>query len=862
MIGPGAPCRKELRIAIFFLLACSNVFVCCMTLAAQTKQPLELSRPVRPWEFISALGTRAAILGREQGTFEAWAYPLKILSDFHLRFHVDGTVIPAESLARTLIVHPESTTIVYAGDTFSVRETLFVPVHEPGVIIALQITSAKPIQMEAVFRRDFQLEWPGHIDDSGEEWNPSLHAFHFADLDGKYEAMIGSPAALKTAEEYSSNYFDSDEDSLLLEPTLSGTETKIIAIAASFTGNKDLTSLYQHLSQEYPTLLHESVSLYEGYLAHTVNIHVPDEQIEKAYDWARVSVAQSVVQNPFLGQGLVAGFAESHNDYRPGFAWFFGRDAEWTSLALTAEGDFANARSALEFLSKFQRSDGKIPHEISQSASLMDWTKMPFAFASADATPLYIIAADDYVTRSGDIDFARGKWESLWNAYTFLKSTYNAQGLAQNAGIGHGWIEGGPLYPIQTELYQAALGIEAARGLSHLARVLGKEDTARDLEQVYDRERPILDDTFWVPDKDYYAYALDSNNHRIDIPSVLAAVPMWFHLLDENHAQAMIHELAGPDHQADWGMRIISSHDPKYDPSGYHFGSVWPLFTGWASVGEYNYHRALPAYSNLRANALLALDGSLGHVAEVLSGDYYQTLSTASPNQVWSAAMTANSLLTGLMGLKTDAANCHVVFTPHVPADWNSFSIDHLSVSGQSIGISYRRTADLIGMEIRSDGTKPCTMEFSPAVSLRAKVKQVRLNGRVLPFHLNPSSSDQHVAIEAQIQSGVNKIEIDIRDNFELSYASTLPALGADSRGLRVLSESWSPTRDKLTLQLSGAAEENYELSAWNVQELVSIEGAQLEKVSASSAKVHVHLPAGFTGKDPETDVVFHFARE
>src|SRR5207244_3118121 len=82
-----------------------------------------------------------------------------------------------------------------------------------------------------------------------------------------------------------------------------------------------------------------------------------------------------------------------------------------------------------------------------------------------------------------------------------------------------------------------------------------------------------------------------------------------------------------------------SSKATRYDAGGYHYGSVWPLFTGWASVGEYRYHRALPAYSNLRANALLALDGSLGHVTEVLSGGYYQPLSTSSPPQMSSAAI-------------------------------------------------------------------------------------------------------------------------------------------------------------------------------------------------------------------------------
>ena len=77
-----------------------------------------------------------AIFGNEQGNLEAWVYPLKVVRNFHLLFHIDGATMPAEALARTLIVHPESTTIVYTGDIFSVRETLFVPVHEPGAIIS------------------------------------------------------------------------------------------------------------------------------------------------------------------------------------------------------------------------------------------------------------------------------------------------------------------------------------------------------------------------------------------------------------------------------------------------------------------------------------------------------------------------------------------------------------------------------------------------------------------------------------------------------------------------------------------------------------------------------------------------------
>src|SRR5439155_1434052 len=85
---------------------------------------------------------------------------------------------------------------------------------------------------------------------------------------------------------------------------------------------------------------------------------------------------------------LLAGFRTSGESERPGFAWLFGRDALWTALALDAEGDVAATRTALDFLKKYQRADGKIPHEISQSAAFIPWfTDYPYPWNSADATP-------------------------------------------------------------------------------------------------------------------------------------------------------------------------------------------------------------------------------------------------------------------------------------------------------------------------------------------------------------------------------------------------------------------------------------------------------------------------------------------
>jgi len=126
--------------------------------AKEAPAPMELSRTVRPWEFLPVTGTRAALFGNETGKMEAWVYPLKLFREFHLNFLTEGRVLPADTLARTLTVRPESATILYAGDTFTVRETFFVPVDAQGAVILLNVETEQPLEIEAVFHRDFQLE--------------------------------------------------------------------------------------------------------------------------------------------------------------------------------------------------------------------------------------------------------------------------------------------------------------------------------------------------------------------------------------------------------------------------------------------------------------------------------------------------------------------------------------------------------------------------------------------------------------------------------------------------------------------------------------------------------------------------------
>ena len=864
--------KSWLQLAILGILLISLV-----PTALSAAAPLELSRSARPWEFLPAVGQRAALFGDEGGHFEAWVYPLKLFREFHLEFQVGGEIIPAESLARTVNVRPESATILYASDTFQVRETLFVPVTEQGAVVILDVRTAEPLQVEASFVRDFTLEWPAALGATYMSWDPALHAFSLGEESKQFFGLVGSPDAVNFRQEYATNYSSSYESSFTLAAVAKGHATQVIVIAGSVTGFAAAEATYRRLRADYGGLLRSSAAYYQRQLAQTVSLELPDAQLQQAYDWARVSLVQGVVTNPYLGTGLVAGYRASGDSQRPGFAWYFGRDSEWSSFALDAEGDFAHARQALDFISRYQRADGKIPHEISQTATFVDWFKrFPYPWASADATPLFIIAVRDYVRESGDLAFATDKWDNLWKAYEFLHSTWDAHGFAQNLGVGHGWVEGGPLRPpenaapaaapgmsaqqvIKTELYQSGLGVEALRALADLARLTGHTQLVATMEQTAQRQLPLLNQSFWDARNRLFAFGLDPQDRRIDVASVLATVPMWFQLLDADKSEQMINRLAAPDFEADWGARIISDHDPRYDPGGYHYGSVWPLFTGWASVGEYRYHRAPPAYANLRANALLTLDGSLGHATEVLSGDYYQGLSTASPHQIWSAAMVISPLLLGMMGLQADASRHNLMFAPHAPPEWSSFRIENVRLGPAALDFSYSRTDDEITLRVRRRGDGQCTVEFSPAVSLRAQLMGVEVNGRPAPFHVEPTAEDQHVRVRFAVFAGENRVRIHLRGDFGLDAANSLPPLGARSRALKVVSESWSADRRALTLQLAGIAGQHYDLAVRNPGQIASVEGGEVIKLANGAAALRISFPASDRSGYENSVVVIHF---
>ena len=93
-----------------------------------------------------------------------------------------------------------------------------------------------------------------------------------------------------------------------------------------------------------------------------------------------------------------------------------------------------------------------------------------------------------------------------------------------------------------------------------------------------------------------------------------------------------------------------------------------------------------------------------------------------------------------------------------------------------------------------------------------------------------------------------------MKNDFGISYASSLPPLGSSSLGLHLISESWSPSGNEESLEFAGAGGARYELAVWNAGQIASVDGAEVR-----NEKLVVSIPANSSEPYPHQKVVIRF---
>lgn len=690
-------------------------------------ESLAITRSAIPSHPFSVVGPRGAVLGRQDGSFEVWLFPWKILDKMRIQVNMEDYPVPIDvnAHAASITVRPEATTITFSHANFTIRETIVAPKQVPdgtGVLVFYQIQAIRPMTLTFSFNPVMQRMWPALSDDRPwPEWVKTNggSGFYILHLNfPNHAAAVAMPSAepgiLVPYQERGLDYplqfvlhFDPKRDAHTYFPLLltMGSTTETASKAA-------LSSQLAALDNQFGAIYEANRRYYANFSKSSMSIDTPDQKLNRAFSWAEVSIDQLRVQTTpnHDEEALTAGFVGSGNTARPGFGWFFGRDALWSLYAVNSYGGFQTARQEIKFLIRRESPEGKVPHEWSQTANLVDWKALPYEYASADATPLLVMAANDYLRVSGDTAFIAAHWDGIAKAWSFERThDTDGDGIYDNSQ-GSGWVESWvPKMPHQ-EIYLAALDEQASLAFANLAKATGHVDLEHAAEQRAAHIRTQIEKEYYLPQSKFYAFSWNGHGQTDDTPTIFPAVAWWDGTYSLTHNQAMAQRWASPEFSTDWGTRILSDRVSFYDPISYHQGTVWPLFTGWISMAEYRTAHPLAGWLHLEENADLTWAQDLGHATELLSGTFYQPLGRSTAHQLWSSAMIISPIVRGLFGLEWNVPQHELSVTPSLPAAWDRAGLSNIPFGSQRLALSFQREgASLI---VQASGTAATSLQL------------------------------------------------------------------------------------------------------------------------------------------------------
>jgi glycogen debranching enzyme len=383
-----------------------------------------------------------------------------------------------------------------------------------------------------------------------------------------------------------------------------------------------------------------------------------------------------------------------------GLPWFmtmFGRDSIFTSLqalpftpelgatTIRALGDLQSWRT-----DDFRDADpGRILHEL-RYGELTAFEERPHSpyFGAADATPLYVVLLDEYERWTGDRRLVRDyerearaalNWideyaDLMGNGYIWYQRRNEDTGLENQCwkdswdsiSYRDGRLPGFPRATCELQGYAYDAKMRGAR----LAREIWKDpEFADELErQAADLKRRFNRD-FWVEEDEYFALALDTEGKQVDALTSNNGHLLWSGIVDKSKAKAVVRHLMGPRLFSGWGVRTLAEGEGRYNPIGYHVGTVWPFDTSFIAWGLRRYGFKKEA-AQLAGGILDAADLFDGRLPEAFGGyerrvtKYPVQYPTACSPQAWSTGAPLLFLRT-MLGL--EPYEDHLMVDPVLP---------------------------------------------------------------------------------------------------------------------------------------------------------------------------------------------------
>ncbi|RKR91820.1 glycogen debranching enzyme [Micromonospora pisi] len=406
--------------------------------------------------------------------------------------------------------------------------------------------------------------------------------------------------------------------------------------------------------------------------------------------------------------------AQADDQYRlpaAGLPWFmtiFGRDSILTSLqALPFAPQLANATLRLlaatqaVALDNFRDAEpGKILHEFRYglTAASGEQPHTPY-YGTADATTLFVVLLDEYARWTGDTALVQNlehqtraalAWideygDVLGNGYIGYQRRNERTGLENQCwkdspdaiSYRDGRIPDVPRSTCELQGYAYDAKLRGAR----LARTVWDDPAYADrLERSADELKRRFNRDFWVADGSYFAIALAADGSQVDALSSNIGHLLWSGIVDADKADAVAGHLMGPRLFSGWGIRTLAEHEARYNPIGYHTGTVWPFdnsFIAWG-LRRYGYRQEA---ARVGAGILDAANFFRGRLPEAFAGydrqltGYPVEYPTACSPQAWSTGAPL-LLLRVMLGLQPQDGDLAV--DPELPSEFGRLELRNL----------------------------------------------------------------------------------------------------------------------------------------------------------------------------------------
>ncbi|MEO3776658.1 glycogen debranching N-terminal domain-containing protein [Micromonospora sp. B11E3] len=429
----------------------------------------------------------------------------------------------------------------------------------------------------------------------------------------------------------------------------------------------------------------------ESWLARAPHLTCQHESLQQSYRRSLVDLAALQLSPLILG---------ASNIPAAGLPWFmtiFGRDSILTSLQ-TLPFTPELAANTLTLMASMQgnklddfrdEEPGKIMHEwrYGESAAFEEQPHTSY-FGTADATPLFVILLDEYERWSGDsqlvgllepearaaLDWIDEYGDLLGDGYIRYQTRNERTGLVnqcwKDSWDSISYHDGRlPDFPRATCELQGYAYDAKVRGARLARDFWGDPEYADRLEREAADLRARFNRDFWVEDGEFYALALDPNGRPVDSLSSNMGHLLWSGIVDPSRAEAVARHLLGPRLFSGWGVRTLAVDEGRYNPIGYHVGTVWPFDNSFIAWGLWRYGFRAEA-GRIAAGMIDAAKFFHGRLPEAFAGydreltRYPVEYPTACSPQAWSTG-TPLLLLRVILGLEPDGDR--LLVEPAVP---------------------------------------------------------------------------------------------------------------------------------------------------------------------------------------------------